>query len=91
MTDSEKYKEIDDTKHNIEQMGFTYSASSGDYIKVQSVNFEAYWNKNGLKVTPIGTIPEIMTAEQWENYSTDVDNFGRAIFWVNQIKDFILN
>lgn len=91
MTDSQKFTAIETTKKDIINMGFTYSASSGDYIKVQSVNFEAYWNKNGLKVTPIGRIPEIMTAEQWENYSTDVDNFGRAIFWVNQIKDFILN
>lgn len=91
MTDSEKFTLIQKTKRNIQNMGFDVEIFHGKSIKIDSHYFSAIWLQNGLfEVINHKASGVSMDQIQWEDFSTEVDNLNRAIFWVNtQIKSIV--
>ena len=92
MTDSEKFTMVQKTKRDIQKLGFAIEIFHGRSIHINSDNFYAIWEANGLFKVFNNKPSESMNNEQWENYSAEVDNLNRAIFWVNtQLKNIVFS
>lgn len=93
MTDSEKFTLIESVKKDIQKMGFSIEIFHNKSIQIGSDNFTIIFEKNNFKVFNNTNVKALtMNQEQWENYSAEVDNLNRAIFWVNtQIKSIVFD
>ena len=91
MTDSEKFTLVQKTKKDIQNMGLSIEIFHGKQIQIGSDNFTVVWESNGVfEVFNTYIQHPSMNQEQWENFSAEVDNLNRAIFWVNtQIKSIV--
>ena len=91
MTDSEKFTLIEKVKKGIQNMGFSIEVFHGRSIQIGTDNFTVIWGLSGFKVfnnTNVRML--ILNQEQWEDYTAEIDNLNRAIFWVNtQIKSIV--
>lgn len=91
MTDSERFTKIQKTKKDIQNMGFSIEITHNKSIQIGSDNFTVIWELKNFKVfNNTNVILLSMNQEQWEDFSSEVDNLNRAIFWVNtQLKPIV--
>lgn len=90
MTDSQKFTLIEKTKKDIQKMGFKIEIFHNKSIQIDSVSYTVIWESNGLFEVITHEINHAMNQVEWEDFSAEVDNLNRAIFWVNtQIKSIV--
>lgn len=90
MTDSQKFTLIEKTKKDIQKMGFSIDIFHNKSIQIDSVSYTVIWESNGLFEVITHEINHAMAQGEWEDFSAEVDNLNRAIFWVNtQIKSIV--
>ena len=92
MTDSEKFMMAQKIKKDIQKMGFSIEIFHNRQIQIGTDSFTVIWERNGLFQVLNHEVNYAMNQEQWEDYSAEVDNLNRAIFWVNtQLKSIVFD